>query len=34
MVWIRHSEGKHKYQVLVRYIDPEQSGTKRSDKSY
>lgn len=29
LVWMRPSEGKHKYEVLVRYIDPESTKTKR-----
>lgn len=34
IVWIRPAEGRFKYQVLVRYIDPEAPKTKRLDGSY
>lgn len=30
---MRPSEGRHKYEVLVRYIDPEENKTKRVDGS-
>jgi len=33
-VWIRPSEGRYKYQVLVKYQDPELPKTKRIDGSY
>ena len=33
-VWMRPSDGRHKLEVLVRYIDPEQCKTKRLDGSY
>lgn len=33
LVWIKPSEGRHKYEVLVRYIDPEEKRTKRVDGS-
>jgi len=32
-VWIKPSEGRHKYDILVRYIDPEEKRTKRFDGS-
>jgi hypothetical protein len=32
-VWMKPSEGRHKYEVLVRYIDPEEKKTKRIDGS-
>lgn len=31
LVWIKPAEGRHKYEVLVRYIDPEEKRTKRAD---
>lgn len=34
IVWVRPSEGRHKLEVLVRYIDPECARTKRPDGSY
>ena len=30
---MRPSEGRHKYEVLVRYLDPEEKRTKRDDGS-
>lgn len=31
---MKPNDGRHKYEILVRYIDPEQSKTKRIDGSY
>lgn len=31
---MRPSEGKHKFEVLVRYIDPEAKLTKRQEGAY
>jgi hypothetical protein len=34
LTWLRPSEGRHKYEIMVRYIDPQAEKTKRSDGSY
>jgi len=34
LVWMKPSDGRHKYEILVRYVDPEAPKTKREDGSY
>lgn len=34
LVWLRPGEGKCKYCILVKYIDPEQAPSKRPDGTY
>lgn len=34
LVWMRPADGRYKFEILVRYIDPEAAKTKRDDGSY